>query len=179
MTRSYDRAIGLVERAKKAELVKADLFISIHFNSGEDYRFGGFETFYLDNHKNQAVKRVEDLENKHWNKKNKEINKILIDLIIAKTVVHSKKLASFVHHRVQQYIGKKFKIKDRGIKPGLFYVLALAKRPSILIEAGFMSNNQELKLIRSGRYLNRYALAIADGIIDFLKQSPQKRVPLF
>lgn len=179
LTRSFDRKVKLEDRAEMAETVKADLFISIHFNSARDKVSNGFETYYLDNHKDVAIKKVEDIENKHLHGEDKIINQILIDLVIDKTVDQSKKVAGLIHGELNKRISKKFKMKNREIKPGLFYVLALSKRPGALIEAGFMSNPKELRKINSEKYLNSYAKAIASGVVRYYKTLPKKDVPLF
>ena len=178
LTRSFDRTVSLEDRAEMAETVKADLFISIHFNSSSYKKSHGFETYYLDNHKNKAIEKVEAIENKGVDGENKIINQILIDLVIKQTVGASKKLANSIH----QVLGKKIKkygVRDRGIKPGLFYVLALSKRPGVLIEAGFMSNPKEIFTIKSKKYLDAYASAIAKGVMNYLNSLPKKEVPLF
>lgn len=179
LTRSFDRALGLDERAQMADSVKADLFISIHFNSGTKSEHNGFETYYLDNHDDTAVHKVEKLENKYLKGSQKVVNQILIDLVIKKTVVNSKKLAKSIHKRIKGKIEKRYKVKDRGIKAAQFYVLALSKRPGVLIEAGFMSNPKEIWKVRSNNYLNAYASAIAKGIDEYYDSLPKRKVPLF
>ncbi|HLW56504.1 MAG TPA: N-acetylmuramoyl-L-alanine amidase [Bacteriovoracaceae bacterium] len=168
LTRSLDRTVSLQERADLADLVKADLFLSIHFNSSSNPRSNGFELYYLDNKSNAATQKVEKLENISLKGEELIINQILLDLVIQQTVSHSKKLASDVHSQVRPVL-KKYKIADRGIKPGLFYVLALSKRPGLLIEVGFMSNPNELKKINSEKFLDEMALAIADGVFDYIR----------
>ncbi|MCE3012990.1 MAG: N-acetylmuramoyl-L-alanine amidase, partial [Proteobacteria bacterium] len=64
---------------------------------------------------------------------------------------------------------KPLSMTDRGVKPGLFYVLALSKRPGLLLEAGFVSNQKELKQIHQEEFMERYAQGVALGIIDFIK----------
>lgn len=179
LTRSIDRTVGLDERANMADIVKADLFISIHFNSSNESSSNGFETYYLDNHQDVAIKKVETIENKYLKGAAKTVNQILIDLVIQKTVSQSKKLANYIHKKVAGSVGKKFKLKDRGVKPGLFFVLALSKRPGVLIEAGFMSNLKELSIIKKEQFLDNYARAMSYGIRDYLKTLPDKDVPLF
>lgn len=179
LTRSFDRTVSLDERAEMAETVKADLFISIHFNSATESKYHGFETYYLDNHNDKAIAKVEKIENTNTSGEEKEINQILIDLVISKTVKSSKKLASLVHKNISQKIKRKYKRKDRGVKPGLFYVLALSKRPGVLIEAGFMSNPKEIFKLKSKNYLDDYAEGVARGIMAFYRQSPKRDVPLF
>ncbi len=170
MTRTIDREIPLLERAALADKINADLFVSIHINSSKNRKAQGMETYYLDNHKNKAVNKVEDLENFSDKKHTIDpIQHILTDLVIGKTVETSKKLSKFVHSELAG-VAKKYKMKNRGIKPGFFYVLLLAKRPGLLIEVGFMSNPKELKLMLTPRFQRRYAQAVARGITKYINQ---------
>lgn len=170
LTRSVDRSVSLAERAEIAEKIEADLFISVHINSSDKSSPRGFETYYLDNHDDSAVKKVEQVENKDLKGEELIINKILTDLVISRTVTSSKGLATSIHARIHDKVGKKYKMKDRGVKPGLFYVLALTKRPAILLEVGFLSNSKELAKMLKDDLQDSYALAVADGIQDYLKK---------
>ncbi len=180
LTRSYDRAVSLHERSHMADKVRADLFISVHANSSGSADSNGVETYYLDNHKDKAIKKIEDIENKETKGKEAIVNQILIDLAVQKTAPLSKRLAEAVHLHVKRKILRKYKIKDRGVKPGLFYVLALSKRPSILLEVGFLSHQKERQKIMNKTYQKEYAKAVALGVEKFLgKKSKKESLPLF
>jgi len=163
LTRSIDRTVGLQERADMAEKLRADLFISIHFNSSSDVKAHGFETYYLDNNNDAAVKKVEKQENLSLSGEEQVVHQILVDLTIQQTVVASKALAQAVHGELRSFM-KPVGLTDRGIRAGLFYVLALSKRPGLLLEAGFVSNLKELKTIQQEEFMERYAQAVAQGI---------------
>lgn len=179
LTRSIDRDLTLQERADIADKIKADLFISLHFNSNPIKKYRGFEVYYLDNHQDQAVKKVESVENAGLSGEDLIVNQILIDLVIDKTSADSKKLATQIHKAISKNIQKSYRMRNRGVKPGLFYVLALSKRPSALIEVGFLSNPDEAKKMNSEKFLNDYALAISNGINQYLKSVAPKPLPLF
>lgn len=168
LTRSLDRAVSLQERADLADLVKADLFLSIHFNSSINAQGHGFEIYYLDNNSNVGANKVERAENLNLKGEELIVNQILVDLVVQQTVTHSKELAKYVHEKVKPVI-KQFKIDDRGVKPGLFYVLALSKRPGLLVEAGFVSNPGELKKVNEEKYLDSLAKAISAGVLSFIQ----------
>lgn len=167
LTRSIDRLVSLPERAELADLVKADLFLSIHFNSSTNPQSHGFELYYLDNNSNVGADKVERAENLNLKGEELIVNQILVDLVVQQTVTHSRQLASLVHEKVKPVI-KKYKIDDRGVKPGLFYVLALSKRPGLLVEAGFVSNPNELKKVNEEKYLNELAKSISAGVVAFI-----------
>lgn len=168
LTRSFDRVVSLQERADLADLLKADLFLSVHFNSSTNKSSHGFELYYLDNNSNVAANKVERAENLNLKGEELIVNQILVDLVVQQTVTHSKQLASLVHQNVGPVV-RKYGVTDRGVKPGLFYVLALSKRPGLLVEAGFVSNQKELKVINQERYLNDLAKGISDGVLEFIK----------
>lgn len=169
LTRSLDRAVGLQERADLADLLKADLFVSIHFNSSPSAKAQGFELYYLDNNSDVAARKVEKSENLNLKGEELVVNQILVDLVVSQTVSHSKELARDVHERVTPIL-RRHQIENRGIKPGLFYVLALAKRPGLLIEVGFVSNPSELKKINDDRFMDGMARAISNGVLAYIKK---------
>jgi N-acetylmuramoyl-L-alanine amidase len=169
LTRSVDRAVSLQERADLADIVKADLFLSIHFNSSTNAKSHGFELYYLDNNSNVAANKVERSENLNLKGEELIVNQILVDLVVQQTVHHSKELARLVHEKVKPAI-KLSKIDDRGIKPGLFYVLALSKRPGLLVEVGFVSNPDELHKVNEEKFMNNLAKAISSGVMSFINK---------
>lgn len=175
LSRSMDRTVSLQERADMADKLKADLFISVHFNSSTDASAHGFETYYLDNSKDAAVKKVERQENLTGSGEEHVINQILVDLVIQQTVRESRALAKELHKRLHGHM-KTVGLSDRGMRPGLFYVLALSKRPGVLLEAGFISNPSELKMLQQEEFLERYATAASIGISDFLRQKKRARL---
>jgi N-acetylmuramoyl-L-alanine amidase len=179
LTRSYDRTVSLEERAAMAEKVKADLVISVHINSHHKSTASGFETYYLDNHDSGAVQKIEKIENKGLAGNDLVVNQILIDLVVQKTVKTSKPLASLIHLNLKKKIEKKYKMKDRHIKPGLFFVLALSKRPGVLLEAGFISNAKDLKNMLNKDFQKRYALAVFNAIKSYLKKNKPNKPSLF
>lgn len=179
LTRSVDRTVSLEERAELADKIKADLIISVHMNSSFGRNSNGFETYYLDNHKDVAIKKVEEVENKGLKGDALIVQQILTDLVVSKTVSTSKSLAKFVHTNISKGIKRRYGMKDRGIKPGLFYILALSKRPGILLEVGFMSNPKSLNKMRQRQFQEIYAKAVARGIDQFVRQLTSNKISLF
>lgn len=175
LTRSIDRTVTLPERAAIAEKVKADLFISVHINSSPDGNAFGFETYYLDNNHDVAVKKVEKTENIQ-NQGEEVVQQILVDLVIDQTVSISRPLANSIHNEIKKRVGSKYKIPSRGIKPGLFYVLALSKRPGVLLEVGFISTKKERDRMQNPKFQEDYARAAAIGIENFINSRNKKYV---
>ena len=179
LSRTFDKDISLAERAEKADKVKADIVISVHLNSSSNKRSNGIETFYLGNSKDTAVKKIESVENERMPGTSFIIQQILADLIVSKTVPQSKLLASKVHGKIIKKLKKKYRIKDRGIKPAIFYILALSKRPGILLEVGFMSNKKEFKLMSNKKFMDSYAKAVAEGVEAYFAETSKDDINLF
>ncbi len=179
LTRTIDRKLELQDRAKMADKVNADIFISIHANASTSKKSQGIETFYLDNHTDKAVKKIEKIENIASTGEEAIVDKILIDLAVTKTAPLSKKLAQHIHSELSKNTIKKFRLKDRGIKPGLFYVLALSQRPAVLLEVGFLTNKKEGKLLMDDSFQSRYADDVVKGIDEFIGKKKDLTVPLF
>ncbi len=174
LTRSMDRTVSLPERAAIAEKTKADLFISVHINSSPASGAVGFETYYLGNHDDWAIKKVEKTENVQSHGDEVVVQQILVDLVIDQTVNTSKPLAQSIHNEIKNSVGRKYGIHSRGIKPGLFFVLALSKRPGVLLEVGFISTQKERVRMMNPKFQDDYAASVVRGIESFLKG--QKKV---
>ncbi len=58
---------------------------------------------------------------------------------------------------------------SRGVRKGNFYIIRETEMPSILIEAGFLTNQEERNKIRQRIYLDEIAKGIAEGIDRFVK----------
>lgn len=177
LTRSMDRTVTLPERAAIAEKTKADLFISVHINSSPTNGAIGFETYYLDNNNDVAIKKVEKTENMSGSSEELIVQQILVDLVIDQTVSTSKPLAFDIHSEIKKRVGSKYGIQSRGVKPGLFYVLALSKRPGVLLEVGFISTQKERVRMMNPKFQEDYARAVVDGIDHFvaLRKSSKKK----
>jgi N-acetylmuramoyl-L-alanine amidase len=76
-------------------------------------------------------------------------------------------LARVVHSTILQSIPT---LRDRGVRRARFYVLRKSSMPSILVETGYMSGQEDNPRLGSPEYQNRMAEAIANGILLYLQQ---------
>jgi N-acetylmuramoyl-L-alanine amidase len=56
-------------------------------------------------------------------------------------------------------------IAPRSVKPAGFYVLRYTKAPAILVECGFMTDADDLKMMADKAFQKRYGIAIARGVL--------------
>jgi len=171
MTRSDDRFVSLGERTRFANENKADLFVSVHTNAAVSRSGYGVETYYLATSVNSSSRAVEALENNVVDlyeeagakQKYDALAFILSDLSQAEHLENSNILAGLV----QQNLVFGTKTMDRGVNQADFYVLRGAFMPAILVELGFITNqNEEAKLV-TPQYQERLARTIFEGIKRF------------
>ncbi|RPJ72126.1 MAG: N-acetylmuramoyl-L-alanine amidase, partial [Alphaproteobacteria bacterium] len=103
------------------------------------------------------------------------VQQILVDLVVQQTVTTSKPLAASIHSEIKNSVGRRYGISSRGIKPGLFYVLALSKRPGVLLEVGFISTQKERIRMMNPKFQDDYANAVVGGIEKFIKSRRSPR----
>lgn len=70
---------------------------------------------------------------------------------------------------IQSKIASEINLRDRGIKPETYSVLKNVAAPSVLIELAYISNAKEESLLASSEYQNKFAQAIASGIIKYFE----------
>ena len=173
-TRDKDIFLTLRQRAKIANDVDADLFISIHCNAFHDSSVHGSETFVYGLHVSDANFNVAKKENEiiflddHYQDDQETYSPTSTESLIGTTLMQEEYLdqsillASFV----QNNFTKNLKIRNRGVKQSGFWVLHNTYMPSILIEAGFMTNPKE------GAYLNskKGQVDISNSIYDAIER---------
>ena len=69
-------------------------------------------------------------------------------------------------------------LHDRGVKTADFHVLRETKMTAVLIECGFMTNVNEIKLLKSELYRKTCAQAIADAIITHYSLKKKIHTPV-
>ena len=146
-SRNTDKDVGLVSRADQANKSNADLFLSIHFNAGGRGTAYGIETYYY----------------KHEQGYEPEINKDNHNS--PERIEKSRKLAN----KIQQNLLYKTGAYDRGVKRASFAVLRETSIPSILVELGFIDNQEEVNKIKTNEYQEKLADGIVDGIVEYYK----------
>jgi N-acetylmuramoyl-L-alanine amidase CwlD len=76
-------------------------------------------------------------------------------------------LAEDVHSRLAGVLPT----QDDGVRKDNFYVIHHASMPAILVETAFLSNPGDAALLKQSSFLQKIAVAIADGIEDFAANS--------
>jgi N-acetylmuramoyl-L-alanine amidase len=155
-TRKTDVFIPLIERANIANRAKADLFICIHLNSGPKAAYGA-ETFVMGLHKTDdnlnVAKRenaailLEDNYQKNYDgfDPNSPEANIIFSLYQNQFMAQSLSFAA----KIQKQFKDNSKRYSRGVKQAGFLVLYKTAMPSVLIENGFLTNDNDQRFLVS------------------------------
>jgi N-acetylmuramoyl-L-alanine amidase len=154
------------------------LFVSIHINSmpagRRQTQVNGVETYFLSDAKTEDQKRVAQMENDALRFQTAPAEGplafILRDLQLNEYLRESARLAELVQGKVAGIHSG----EDRGVQQGPFLVLAAARRPAILVEAGFATNRKDGAFLASAQGQHKIATAIADGIVAYLVEFERK-----
>jgi N-acetylmuramoyl-L-alanine amidase len=148
LTRRSDTYVERGERADLAHGAKADLFVSLHYNTAADTAARGVETYAVTPFGAEATNGGEVALRSYPGNK-----------FDAQSVL--------LAYEVQRAITRGLDASDRGVRRAGFEVLRKAPMPSILIENGFMSNSGESKKIFDDDNRKEVARAIVDGILAY------------
>ena len=160
---SSDRNKDLIERSRRADYYRADLFVSIHFNASGDHTATGLETYVAPATGHPATAQL-------VLRQRRISNRTITNQFDAASTI----LAQYVQKGIVAFA----KSVDRGIKRANFMVLQNAPCPAILVECGFLSNRQECERILSENFRNALADGIAAGILTYASRAREGRFSL-
>jgi len=170
-TRDEDVFIPLWKRTKIANDSGGKIFISIHANASSNPNVRGFETFLLRPGKTQDAIEVAQRENAvvAMEELYHEYEKLSNDKLILYTMAQSAFMeqSEFFAAEIQNELDKVLTSPNRGVKQAGFHVLIGASMPNVLIEAGFLSNKNESKLLGKSSYRQKIAEAIFSSLVNF------------
>ncbi|MGA0333117.1 MAG: N-acetylmuramoyl-L-alanine amidase family protein [Kiritimatiellia bacterium] len=152
LTRHDDRELELTERPRRAEKWNADVFVSIHANSGGPTALGT-ETFALSLPAYASTNQRPGTEIPQEENPGNRFNQA------------NMLLAYSIHHSLLQESG----LSDRGLRRARFAVLRDAPCPAALVEVGFLSHPAEGASLARAEIREARAQAIARGIDNYLR----------
>lgn len=154
LTRETDVFNTVVQVAEIAEKLSPDLFISVHANNAAPIRLSNNKR--KENPLKGAELYIASKDKAHDYESNYQLANMMGNMISSVA---------------NPFLG--IKSREKGI-----YVLQKLKCPSVLVEAGFVSNSEELKLLKDENYQRKLCLSILRGAELYLQQKEQNTVVL-
>ncbi len=182
LTRDTDVFIPLHKRAAIANRNNADLFISIHCNSmppGNGH-VHGTETYVMGLHtaqhnlnvakrENASILLEADYEKNYDYDPNSPEGHIMLSMFQNAYLEQSIQFAEQVEKQFKAITNR----KSRGVKQAGFVVLKETTMPSVLIEAGFLSNTKEENYLYTKKGQNQVSEAILKAFSNYKSQIEQ------
>lgn len=181
-TRTTDRFVKLYKRAEIANKNDADVFISLHVNASSYSYVHGAETFCMGVDKSEENLKVAKRENsvvlmeenykknyKNFDPKSPESH-ILFSMQQNNNLEQSLNLAANMQHQFDDRVNR----TNRGVKQAGFVVLYKTTMPSVLVEAGFLTNPSERRYLTSDRGQTYIASGLFRAFRNYRKTMNEK-----
>lgn len=173
MTRSDDTFIPLAERVRFARAHGAALFVSVHADAipRREGQAEGATVYTLSEHASDAeAARLAEAENKadviagvDLTAEPGDVANILVDLAQRETKTYS---AQFARTLVGE-LKATARLHKNPMKAAGFKVLTAPDVPSVLVELGYMSTKDDLKLLTSTVWQTKTAAALSQAVDTF------------
>ena len=168
LTRSDDRFLVLQERREIARALRADLFISIHCDSAPNNSARGASIYTLsETSSDRVAAALAARENKSdvingidLSRESNDVSSILIDLAQRETLNTSSTFAVELQRELSPLIG----LKPTFHKFAGLMVLKAPDVPSVLLETGYISNDDDLALLMSEEYRHKIAIGVRRAV---------------
>jgi N-acetylmuramoyl-L-alanine amidase len=177
LTRDGDYYLTLRERLLIARKNKADMFVAIHADAYPDPLAHGFSVFALSQRgaTSEAARWLAARENQSelmggvdLSDKEDVLRSVLLNLSQTATIQASLSIGQNLLDKVQPFAH----LHHNHIEQAAFVVLKSPDIPSLLIETGFLSNNQEEGKLSTLHYQYSLANAIMLGIKQYFTHRP-------
>jgi N-acetylmuramoyl-L-alanine amidase len=181
MTRESDIFIKLADRVKFARDHGADLFVSIHADSLPRPNVRGTSIYTLsDKASDEQTEKLAARENKadliaglDLSVEDQDVANILVNLAMRDTMNQSKFFANTV---VSTFETGGMRLLERPHRYAGFAVLKAPDIPSVLIEAGFMSNKQEANMLFTAEYQKKFAVSLTKSLNAYFNTVSQNEL---
>jgi N-acetylmuramoyl-L-alanine amidase len=168
LTRDTDVFLSLGERVQIARSRGANLFISLHADTLREKSIRGATVYTIsdrasDKLADELAKREntsDEVAGVEVKKEPSEVNDILIDLTRRETQAFSISLANSIVHSFEGQIG----LINNPHRSAGFRVLTAPDVPSVLLELGFLSNNEDVKQLQKPDFRDKLVTLIADAV---------------
>ena len=170
MTREGDYFVSLEARVARARNEGADIFISLHADALAEGEARGAAVYTLSDDASDAASaalaerhnRDDLLAGIDLSQSDDRVANVLMSLARLDNAPRSEALAKHMLAGIQNAVGR---VHKRPLRSAGFSVLKAADIPSVLLEVGFLSTEEDLKNLSDPIWRQGMAAGIRDGII--------------
>jgi len=176
LIREGDYYLDLVDRTRLAKKKDADVFVSIHLNSAPRRSARGMEVWFIspagaDAAAKRLLSRGEAAAAQELGidePQTSDILQMLVDVnqqaMMQKSFLLAEEILKAAHRPGLPPV--------RSVKQQSFAVLKSIDMPSVLVEAAFLTNAEDAKLMRTDKGRQAVSEAVVSGIISFFRKYP-------
>ncbi len=187
MTRYWDQGLTLTERVHFANLMGADVFMSLHYNAARRSGAEGFETYFLlpsESTPGKAEKKgkpiataknvVSGIDRPVTAKKDGTYNDALIDLKRDLARQRQNQESGLFAQIIQRNLARHLHEINRGVKQANYGVLRGALMPAVVVESAFLTNPKEGEKLTTEKHRRRVVKALVAAIEQFDQKLAQR-----
>ena len=175
MTRETDVFVSLEARVALARAAGADLFVSLHADAIEEGRARGAAIYTLAEEASDAASaalaerhdRDDLLAGVDLSGSDDRVAGVLMDLARLENTPRSEALAGHLVAGIENAVGR---VHKRPIRQADFSVLKAADIPSVLVELGFLSTEEDLRNLQDPVWRAGMAAGLRDGILAWAEE---------
>ncbi|SHH23669.1 N-acetylmuramoyl-L-alanine amidase [Marivita hallyeonensis] len=170
LTRTGDYFVSLEARVARARDAGADIFISLHADALAEGEATGAAVYTLSDEASDAAS--EALAERHdrddllagvdLSQSDDRVANVLMSLARQENAPRSEALAKHMLDGIQNAVGR---VHKRPLRSAGFSVLKAADIPSVLLEVGFLSTDEDLKNLNDPIWRQGMAAGVRDGLI--------------
>lgn len=178
LTRHSDVYLDLPRRVELAKEKGGDVFVSVHLNAAPNRHARGVEIFFVS--PSGAMRSARQVlanpgraaDDYGLTPSDSDVLHMIVDLNQQTVLERSEALAE----SILLSMSTSDMPPTRAVKQKSFAVLRNISMPSVLVEAGFISNAVDAKFIKTEAGRDRIARTMTEGIVRYLKANPPHRI---
>ncbi len=187
LTRYWDTDMSLSERIHFANVMGADLFMSLHYNAATHQKAVGFETYFLETNEvtpgqqerqgaplATAQSVTTGLKEETAGLSEGTYNDALTELKRDLDRERQHKESGLLAETVQRSLAGRLNSTNRGVKQANFGVLRGALMPAVVVESGFLTHPKEGKKVLSDTHRDSVVEALMESVEAFDQKLAQR-----
>jgi N-acetylmuramoyl-L-alanine amidase len=180
MIRDGDRYVGLRERTELGHKANADLYLAIHADAHGNKQASGSTIYALSANgatseqarllaeKENAADLIGGVGGVSLDDKDEMLRTVLIDFSMNAQIATSLEIGD----QVIQALGEVISMRRRNVEQAAFVELKSADIPSLLIEAGYITNARDARNLDSPEWRRNFAGALTEAVTQWFYERP-------